>query len=108
MAGAIHTITGRRLTILQERPSPANSGLTPETLALAALGWILQEESRADRLLSLTGLTADELRNSLNDSGVLAAILEFLTNHEPDLIRCAEALAITPEELAAATQELNR
>jgi len=75
---------------------------------LAALGWILQDEMRADRLLGLTGLTADELRTSLNDPGVLAAVLEFLTNHEPDLIRCAEALAVTPEELAHAAQELAR
>lgn len=105
---ALHTIMERWLTILREHPSPANSGLTAETLALAALGWVLQDEPRADRLLTLTGLSADELRTSLNDRGVLAAILEFLTNHEPDLVRCAEALAVTPEELAAAAQELNR
>jgi hypothetical protein len=33
---------------------------------------------------------------------ILASALEFLTNYEPDLIRAAEALAVTPEELVAA------
>lgn len=75
---------------------------------MAALGWIVGDDDRAERLLALTGLDADELRTSLDDRGVLAAVLEFLTNHEPDLIRCAEALAVTPEELANAAQELAR
>lgn len=104
----VTTLTERRLTILQERPSPANSGLTAETLALAALGWILQDEQRADRLFDLTGLSADQLRKSLGEHSVQAAVLEFLANHEPDMIRCAEALAVMPEELAAAARELAR
>ncbi len=38
---------------------------------------------------------------------ILASALEFLANHEPDLIRAAEALAVTPEELVAAKDVLN-
>ena len=38
---------------------------------------------------------------------MLAAPLEFLANHEPDLIRAAEALAVTPEELVAAKDALD-
>lgn len=37
---------------------------------------------------------------------ILASPLEFLANHEPDLIRAAEALAVTPEELVAAKDAL--
>lgn len=37
---------------------------------------------------------------------ILGSALEFLTNHEPDLIRAAEALAVTPEELVAAKDAL--
>jgi hypothetical protein len=59
-------------------------------------------------LLDLTGLDPDTLRAGLSDPAVLAAPLEFLANHEPDLIRAAEALAVTPEELIAAHRELTQ
>ncbi|MEM6475395.1 MAG: DUF3572 family protein [Pseudomonadota bacterium] len=86
-------------------PDPPSS---PQTLALAALGWLLQDTDRAERYLSLTGLDPDSLRTGLNDPAVLASALDFLANYEPDLIRAAEAMAVTPEELIAARQELNR
>jgi len=78
-----------------------------EALALSALGWILTDSQRAERLLSLTGLTPDQLRGGLGDPGVLASVLEFLANHEPDLILAADALETTPEALIAASRELN-
>lgn len=62
--------------------------------------------SRAERLLALTGLTPDILREGLMTAQVQGAVLEFLRNHEPDLIACAEALAITPDEIVAASREL--
>lgn len=77
-------------------------------LALAALGWLLGEPARAQRYLDLTGLDADGLRASLTNPAVLASALDFLGNHEPDLISAAEALAVTPEDLIAAAKELSR
>lgn len=77
-------------------------------LALAALGWILEDQDRAQRLLSLTGLEPDSLRAGLGNPAMLGAVVDFLANHEPDLIRCAEALAVTPEELVSAARELAR
>jgi hypothetical protein len=73
---------------------------------LAALGWVLEQEERAARFLELTGLDPDTLRSGLGDPLILAAPLEFLANHEPDLLRAAEALAVTPEELVAAKELL--
>ncbi len=64
-------------------------------------------EERAARFLDLTGLDPDALRAGLGDPAILAAPLEFLANHEPDLIRAAEALAVTPEELVAAKDALD-
>jgi hypothetical protein len=90
------------VTILREPKSPAD----PEALALAALGWLLADEARADRLLSLTGLTPDALRGGLGDRAVLGAVLEFLTAHEPDLIAAAEALGVEPAVLAEAARSL--
>ena len=80
----------------------------PEPLALAALGWILADEARADRLLALTGLTPDDLRSGLGDPALLAAILRFLEAHEPDLVACAESLSVQPAELVEARRRLER
>lgn len=77
-----------------------------ETLALGALGWVLADEARAARLLALTGLTPEGLRARVRDRDFLAAVLLFLENHEPDLLACAAALAVTPQTLVAARQEL--
>jgi len=92
-----------RLTILKQPPSPAAD---PEALALAALGWVLGDQPRADRLLALTGLTPEDLRAGLSDGSVLSAILDFLCAHEPDLIAAADALGVRPEDLVAAREEL--
>ena len=78
----------------------------PETLALAALGWTLGEEARAQRLLAVTGLTPADLRDRLGEPGLLAAVLGFLEAHEPDLIAAAEALKVGPSELVQARRRL--
>jgi hypothetical protein len=77
-----------------------------QALALAALGWALGENGRADRLLALTGLTPDDLRARLDDPALLAAVLRFLEAHEPDLVACAEALGVKPAQLVEARRRL--
>ena len=79
-----------------------------ETLALAALGWALGEPARAQRLLTLTGLTPDDLRDRIGDPRLLSAALTFLEAHEPDLIAAAEALGVPPAELVEARRMLER
>ena len=85
------------------RNAETNDG---ETLALAALGWVLAEDARAARLLALTGLAPEGLRARVQERDFLAAVLRFLENHEPDLIACATALGLSPIALIAARQEL--
>jgi len=80
----------------------------PSSLALAALAWTLADGARAERLLALTGLAPEDLRDGLGDPAVLAAILRFLEAHEPDLVSCASDLAIAPCELVEARRELER
>jgi hypothetical protein len=75
-------------------------------LALRALGWILSDEPRAERLLAMTGLGPDTLRESLGEQATLAAILSFLAAHEPDLVACAAALDARPEDMVAAARRL--
>lgn len=89
-----------------DRPASQEAATRAATLALAAIGWVLQDEERAERYLDLTGLDPDSLRAGLGDPQVLGSALDFLANYEPDLIRAAEALAVTPEELVAARKDL--
>jgi hypothetical protein len=90
--------------ILRQSSSPAAD---PQALALRALVWVLADDTRAERLLSLTGLTPDELRAGIGDAGLLGAVLDFLCSHEPDLVAAAEALNVAPAELASARERLS-
>jgi hypothetical protein len=86
----------------------AGAETNAEALALQALVWTLGDESRARRLLDLTGLDPHDLRARVGDAVVLAATLSFLESYEPDLVACAEALDIRPEQLVAARAILER
>lgn len=94
------------------RPDNANgkhdSGPQDAILALMALGWTVSEEARADRLLALTGLDAGALRAGIDNPVLLAAVLAFLADHEPDLIACADRIGSTPAALIAAQERLAR
>lgn len=78
----------------------------PVALALAALGWTLGDSARAQRLLDVTGLDAELLREGATEPALLAAVLGFLEAHEPDLLACAEALDLPPADLVAAHRDL--
>ena len=78
----------------------------PVALALRALAWTLAEQQRADRMLALTGLSGDDLRERAMEPAVLAALLGFLEAYEPDLIACADALDTTPVALVQAREVL--
>lgn len=69
---------------------------------------MLTDDARADRLLSLTGLTPEQLRGGLGNRAVLAAVLEFLAGHEADLVAVAIALDLPPERISAAARALAR
>lgn len=73
-----------------------------ETLALRLVGWIVADSVRADRMLAITGLTPGDLRGSLANPAALGALMDFVINHEPDLLACAEDLGVKPAELVAA------
>lgn len=88
------------------RSDKTNGKVDPQTLALLALGWLLVEEKRAERLLALTGLDAGSLRTRIDDPVLLDAVLGFLESHEPDLIACAQALDCTPQALVDARRSL--
>lgn len=78
----------------------------PHVLALTALGWVVSDDRRRDRLLALTGLEGSDLRTRIEDPALLGAVLGFLEAHESDLVNCASAIGSTPEALVAARGSL--
>lgn len=76
-------------------------------MALAALGWVLADDDHAQRLLALTGLAPDDLRERLGEAGVQVAVLDFLAAHERDLVACAQALGVEPMALIHARARLS-
>ena len=85
---------------------PNNPANDAETVALDALAATLTDERRAERFLSITGLSPDGIRAALGDRHTLAACLAFLESHEPDLIAVAAAIGVKPGTLIAARAEL--
>ncbi len=79
-----------------------------QTIALLALGWVLADERRADRLLGMTGLDPQAMRARIHDPALLGAVLGFLEAHEPDLVACAGAIGRPPEALVRARGALER
>ena len=77
-----------------------------EALALAALAATLTDARRAERFLSLTGLSPDGIRSRLTDPTLLAACIAFLEGHEPDLLSVAEDVGVRPDDLLRAKAEL--
>ena len=77
-----------------------------EALALAALAATLTDARRAERFLSLTGLSPDGIRLRLQDRALLAACIGFLEAHEPDLLAVAKDIGVKPEQLLVAKAEL--
>ena len=76
-------------------------------LALQALTWTLGDDARAGRLLALTGLDPEGIRARIGEPEMLGAVLNFLASHEPDLVACADALGVKPQQLIIAQERLN-
>ena len=98
-----HYLLNGWLTILNKFEDSVKD---PVGIALAALGWVLSDTPRAERFLALTGLSPEALRASVGESATHRAVLDFLCAHEPDLVAAAEALGLTPGELAATRERL--
>lgn len=83
-------------------PTPTDAA----ALALTALAATLTDERRAQRFLALSGLSADELRQSAAQPAILAASIAFLEAHEPDLLAVAAKIGCSPEALVSARRAL--
>lgn len=73
-----------------------------DTLALNALAAVIADAALRERFLALTGYDVPTLRARAGEADVLRAVIDFLASHEPDLVRVAGQLDVTPEQLARA------
>lgn len=77
------------------------------TIALRALVWVLQDGPRTDRLMALTGLTGDQLRQRIAEPAIHLAVLDYLMGYEPDLIACAQSLDLPLTAMVGAHTSLS-
>ena len=66
-------------------------------MALSALGWVLGDGPRAERLLSLTGLTSDELRAGLGDPALLGAFFDGEMHRQSPILGAVGAIKTLQE-----------
>lgn len=84
---------------LKQRPVPLNR-TEAETIALRALGWIAGQDELLGRFLTLSGMGPVELHARVREPEFLAAVMDFLLDHEPTLLDAAHALGMPAERLA--------
>jgi hypothetical protein len=89
----------RRNQSINDTPDPFVTGLQ-------LLAYIVADPDLGARFLALTGLTADDLRNSAAEAGVLAALVDFVAARETDLVAAADAIGVAPETIVAAGRAL--
>ncbi len=78
-----------------------------ETVAIAALGFLVADPERLARFLALSGLGPHNLRQAATSPGFLAAVLDHLAADEPLLIAFAAAQGIDPAAVTGARDKLS-
>ncbi len=78
-----------------------------EKLSIKALGFLVSEENRLQRFISLTGLDPATLREAATDPRFLASVLEYMMQDEALLLEFAEIEALDPTEVPAAHAALS-
>ena len=77
-----------------------------EKLAIAALGFIAGDPELLPRFLALSGIEAKDIRRAAATPGFLAGVLQFVSAHEPTLMRFAEATGNAPASVEQALRAL--
>ena len=87
--------------------SKTGDGEPADIIALQVLAWVLSDDNRSQRLLDMTGLSVDDLRERAGSAEVLSALMGWLASHEPDLLAASDDLNIAPGHLARAIHQLD-
>jgi hypothetical protein len=88
------------MDLMKERSSISRE--TAETLAIQALSFLAEEPERLAAFLSTTGVTAETIRDTADEPGFLAGVLEHMLADEKLLIAFADSAGIDPGAVARA------
>lgn len=77
-----------------------------EALAVSALTFVSSDSLLLQRFLSITGISATDIRRAAAEPGFLAGVLQFVAAHEPTLLEFAAATEIRPEAVGEALRLL--
>jgi hypothetical protein len=79
-----------------------------EMLAVQALAFIAEDDSRLSSFIASTGIAADSIRDAAREPDFLAGVLEHILGDENLLIAFAERAGIDPPEMLRARQALGK
>ncbi len=77
-----------------------------ETIALNALSFLVGNETRLERFMSLSGMDATALKDNASDPAFLAGILDYLLQDETLVYMFAEEYNLSPALPATARRTL--
>jgi len=77
-----------------------------ETIALNALSFLVSNETRLERFMSLSGMDASALKDNASDPSFLAGILDYLLQDETLVYMFAEEYNLSPALPATARRTL--
>ena len=81
---------------------------TAEMLAVQALGFIAEDDTRLGGFIASTGIAVQSIRDAARDPNFLAGVLEHILADENLLIAFADSAGINPTEVARARQALGK
>lgn len=90
----------------QPRLAVGDKALTPDEIAIAALGFVAADPELLPRFLAMTGIEPQAIRKAASEPGFLAGVLHFVLAHEPTLMKFAAESGIAPAAVGRAVAAL--
>jgi hypothetical protein len=81
---------------------------TAEMLAVQALAFIAEDDSRMSGFVASTGIAVESIRAAAREPNFLAGVLEHILAEENLLIAFADDAGIDPAEVSRASQALGK
>ena len=88
------------------RKLPPYSQENAEMLAVQALAFIAEDDTRLSAFIASTGIAVQSIRDAAREQNFLAGVLEHILADENHLIAFADSAGINPTEVARARQSL--
>ena len=78
-----------------------------EKIAIDALSFLVQDSENMKRFLSISGISADQIRIAATAPGFLGGVLDFMMQNEALLLSFSENHMIDAEQIVAAHRQLS-